>query len=157
MIFRKEKIEGKFIKIAQEHEVVMQYIDKLKNISKQPAEKKMAQLHELWPAFQSDMKHHYKIEERFLFPAALLTMPSIELIDMMLTLQKEHGYSERDMARMKALLDSQTVDTASVSQLLGTMIQDLEEHARIEMEQLFPQMDKNKKCRELIRGILLES
>jgi iron-sulfur cluster repair protein YtfE (RIC family) len=157
MHFREEKIEGKFLKIAQEHEIVMAHLSKLKEILKNPRDG-LKRLEEMLSVFQSDMRHHFKIEERFLFPAALLSMPTIEIVDMIMMLEKEHGYTERDIQTLKSLVENHPEGSSAeeIMDLLEKIAADIEKHALIEIEDLFPKMDDNKRCRKIIQGILLE-
>ena len=155
MHFRKERIEGKFLKIAQEHEIVMAHLSKLKEILKD----RKNGLGEMLPVFKSDMRQHFRIEERFLFPAALLSMPSIELVDMIMALGKEHGYTERDIQTLESLIEKKSDGSSAedILDLLEKIIGDIEKHALIEIDQLFPKMESDKKCRKIIQGILLET
>jgi iron-sulfur cluster repair protein YtfE (RIC family) len=157
MHLREEKIEGKFLKIAQEHEIVMAHLSKLKEILKNPRDG-LKMLEEILPVFQSDMRQHFKIEERFLFPAALLSMPSVEIVDMITILVKEHGYTERDIQALKSLVENQPDGSSAeeIMDLLEKITGDIEKHALIEIEDLFAKMDNNKRCRKIIQGILLE-
>lgn len=157
MQFREEKIEGKFLKIAHEHEIVMAHLSNLKEILKD-RKNGLNRLEEMLPVFKSDMRQHFRIEERFLFPAALLSMPSIELVDMIMALTKEHGYTERDIQTLEFLVEKKS-DASSVEDimdLLEKIIGDIEKHALIEIDQLFPKMDSDKKCRKIVQGILLD-
>ena len=158
MHFRKERIEGKFLKIAQEHEIVMAHLSKLKEILKD-RKNGLKRLGEMLPVFKSDMRQHFRIEERFLFPAALLSMPSIELVDMIMALGKEHGYTERDIQTLESLIEKKSDGSSAedILDLLEKIIGDIEKHALIEIDQLFPKMESDKKCRKIIQGILLET
>jgi iron-sulfur cluster repair protein YtfE (RIC family) len=160
MNFRQEKIEGRFLKIAQEHEQVLDYLDRIKHFldpGKTAAD--FSEIQNLFTKFKPDILHHFKIEERFLFPAALLSMPEIELTDMILTLQKEHGFFERDIGMIENAISENPAGNRipdELKKLLKKLIADLENHAAIELDQLFPRMDANKKCSKIIKGILLE-
>ncbi|MBN1783051.1 hemerythrin domain-containing protein [bacterium] len=160
MFFREDKVNGKFLKIAQEHEVVLEYLEKLKILlENNDLSYSFKQLKSMLPEFKSEMRHHFKIEEHFLFPAALLCVPSIELVDMIMVLQKEHGFVERDIDTLERMFEDNPKATQmneAMTGLLKTMIRDIEKHARIEIDHLFPKMDACKKCRKIIKGILLE-
>ncbi|MBN2104031.1 hemerythrin domain-containing protein [bacterium] len=156
MSFRKDKVESKFIRIAQEHEIVLDYLEKLKSMLNLAPRDRLQKLREMLPVFKSDMRHHFQIEERFLFPAALLAMPSVELVDRVLMLQKEHGYTERDMDILEKMVENEPEETEAIFQLMSDIIEDTERHAKIEMDDIFPKMDADKKCQKIISGIILE-
>jgi iron-sulfur cluster repair protein YtfE (RIC family) len=160
MNFRKEKVEGRFLKIAQEHNQVLDYLDRITNLlASEKSGSACSYMKNLLKEFKADLLHHFKIEEHFLFPAALLSMPGIDLTDMILSMQKEHGFFERDIGVIEEqLLEIPDKDPIpdDLSRLLKKLITDLEKHADTEIDQLFPRMEANKKCSKIIKGILLE-
>ena len=102
-----------------------------------------------------ELLEHFKIEEQVLFPAALMCMPSLELFDTILCLQKEHGYFEKDFACLQKCLNSTNESENDINEFfeaVADFLNKLKKHAQIEIDDIFRIMDKKKKCTKILKG-----
>ncbi len=87
---------------------------------------------------------HHKDEEEHLFPAIIALDPQCkkaqtrELIQLINTMIKEHVESDVLWEQLDTLLLERTDDYTTLKQLAGQFAQDMQQHAEIENEQIFP-------------------
>lgn len=152
----KKKVDGRFLKISREHEIINKYLQSFQEIIDQGMlADTFSVVTDQMKTFRQDIENHFEVEELFLFPTALLCIPSVPMIDLILRLQKEHGMFLKDVERIEELVRSQPEGDKQIHELLFTMIENftglMEQHARDEMNDLFPQLDDNKRAQEIIK------
>ena len=152
----KKKVDGRFLKISKEHEIVKHYLQSFQQVIDQGI------LADTFPAvkdkmktFRQDFEHHFEVEELFLFPTALLCISTFSVIDLILKLQKEHGMFLKDVERIEDLVRSQREDDKQMHELLFNQIKqftiEMEQHVKDEMNILFPQLDGNDRALQIIK------
>ena len=154
----KRKVDEKFLKISQEHTLILDYIVQFEELlAKDASSGAVADLTAILPSFEKDIEEHFLLEEEILFPAALTCLKDLDVIDRVLLLQKEHGYFERDLEFICRLVENHPNDAKKMSaecyQRLQAYTEALREHARVEMEDIFAKMDKSRQCQKLIEGL----
>ena len=160
-MFRQEKITDQFLRISREHTLFVETISAIRKwLSSADKHAALSGLKSLIPKLQNDMDEHFQLEEQFLFPTALLTMRDIHIVDMVLALQKEHGCFETDIRKIhdafRSIPKSQTTLTKDLSGMLHEFCDSFEKHADIEMSSLFARMDRNRRCKAIIRGFVVK-
>lgn len=152
------KVDEKFLKISQEHTLISDYIIRFEELLiKDASAGSVADLMAVLPSFEKDIEEHFLLEEEILFPAALTCLKDLDVIDKVLLLQKEHGYFEKDLEFICTTLKNQPEDATNMPvdcrQRLQAYTEALKEHARVEMEDIFAEMDKSRQCQKLIEGL----
>ena len=158
MFSRNTKIKEKFLKISREHEIIKDYVLKFQDILYDKSANPMRALRKAVKSFEHDLLAHFKLEETFIFPTALLCMQDIHIVDLVLTLQKSHGHFERDMRDLLNMI--QDTDNAQkdipehIKAHVSAFSKNMLEHAEYEMNDLFPKLDENKRANEIIQGFV---
>jgi len=153
---RQKKVTQHFLQLSKEHVIIWEHVDKLeKTLQAQPATGAVLELIE---ALCEDMAEHFAIEEEVLFPAALMGLSDLDVVDDVLTLSKEHGYFEHDFAHLREQLAGMDAapplpqeDSVRISHILLSFRQ----HARLETESLFRQMDESRECGKILKGLIV--
>ena len=158
-MFKRKQFTNAFLQISKEHKIVKEFITDFKSlIDAGPQAGNLQTLKDKTKILKEDLFEHFQLEEQVLFPAALLAMPSVELADRILLLTREHGAFERDVMTLKQIVACHPEKDPNIPQntldFLVTFVENLESHTRIEMDELFPRMDQNKKCTEVIRDFV---
>lgn len=158
-MFKKNQVNEKYLIASKEHTQVFNYLDTFKSYLKRGnTDFTVKDVKKTLTRFEKDIKDHFKLEEEVLFPAALVCMPSLEVIDQILSLQKEHGYFEKDLETLLILAGKYQKRKAlihAISALLKSFIGMMKAHARVEIEEIFHKMDNTNRCKKLIKGITI--
>ena len=158
-MFKKTQINEKYLLASKEHTQVYEYLETFKSFIKKGNKNfTVKDLKKTLTRFEKDIKDHFRLEEEVLFPAALVCMPSLDVIDQVLALQKEHGYFEKDLETLIILAGKYQKRSAlinAVSALMKSFIASMQNHARIEIEEIFNKMDNTSRCKKLIKGITI--
>lgn len=158
-MFKRKKFDNAFLKISKEHQIVQRYTDLFgKLVQSGPRAGNFAALSDVVKTLKQDLSDHFQLEEQVLFPAALLALPSVDMADQILLLTREHGAFERDTATLIQIVTCHPQDNPDIPQetldFLKTYTDNLKKHAQMEMSDLFPKMDADKRCREVIREFI---
>jgi hemerythrin-like domain-containing protein len=158
----KKKVNEQFLRLSMEHTLIIEYIGSFeKIIRKSNTAGSFPEFKKVMKVFKKDILDHFNLEERVLFPAALACLTSLEIVDTVLSLQKEHGYLERDLDSLYGHIRKQerTMQTLSVNlvSLLKAFTRMLKNHAQIEIESVFRPMDENRRCGRILRGFIIPS
>ena len=158
-MFGNKKVDEKFLKASKEHVIIYQHIETFQKII--AAKNKDGLFHALkesLEAFEKDMQAHFELEESVLFPAALTCIASLETCDQVLKFQKEHGYFEKDLEsirqQMHHLIDEERDVTEEALNGLADLLKGFKTHALAESN-LYSQMDAEKACQRLLKGIAI--
>lgn len=107
---------------------------------------------------QVDLLKHFELEERFVFPAALLVLQDVEVARTVLGLQEVHG---RIRCQAEYLVQAMTDPKLDRSRLKGEILdrldslsRQLQDHAKTEGKRLFPKLNACPKVHEMIRVLL---
>ncbi len=137
---------------------IMLEIDRLLEngrVSEPEAQKVLAELGMLWPAFHREMLEHLEHEEQILFPSIESSTNeqgeiSADNIDStILSMIKEHDHHDDELHRIRILnarLLAQSGSNPVIHQLcqrIGQLDSDLHQHMQIESEILFPRILKS--------------
>lgn len=152
---RQKKFTQHFLKLSKEHIIIEKHIERMENeLNGRPC---CGPVFDLLEAFCEDMAQHFAMEEEVLFPAALMGLRDLDTVDTVLTLSKEHGYYERDLATLRLNLTAQEPESALSKDDQFTIIhilQSLKHHARLEMDTLFRAMDESRDCNKILKGFI---
>lgn len=158
MFSRKETIDRQYLKISREHQIVKDYILKFQNILFEEKSNTMKLLRNAFKHFEEDMISHFRLEEIFIFPTALLCIPDITTADLVLKLQKEHGYFERDLKAILQMIEDTPKPVKEIpdpiKKVIGSFSTSFIHHAENEMNVLYPEIDNNKRANEIIDGFV---
>ncbi len=146
-------IDNAILKLSKEHQLINHYAARFTTNQKKPDPAFLEDLPSFLSFLEKDLKKHFRMEEILFFPAALNGDPSYETSLLVLHLQKEHGILE---TRLKTVLAAgkrvqQGKDAALAFQKIGAFFEVLKNHARLEITELFPLIDKNKNCTALLK------
>lgn len=158
-MFKRKKFTDAFLQVSKEHIIYQQYINQLKDLIHEGTDAgNFDLLKKIVLNIKNDLLDHFQLEEQVLFPAALLSLPSVEMADQILLLTREHGAFERDTETLIQIVNCQPADNQDIPQqlidFLKTYTDNLDQHARTEMDELFPKLDADKKCIEVIRDFV---
>ncbi len=153
----KRKVSQHFLQLSREHAIIWRHVNALDDALKSSAT--VATLSDLLDDLSGDLAEHFALEEEVLFPAALMGLRDLDIIDHVVTLAKEHGYFERDFIELKnalLALDGQAPPPLKEHGQLETLLQCFRHHARIETDTLFAQMDRTPACTKILKGFLID-
>ena len=103
-----KKVDEQYLRLSMEHTLILDAIQGFEEILSKPgAPQSFPTLKEKMKTFETDCRDHFDLEERVLFPAALACLSSLEIVDTVLLMQKEHGYLERDLDGLLTLIQKQ--------------------------------------------------
>ncbi len=158
-MFKRKKFTDAFLQLSKEHIIYQQYINQLNDLIQEGTDVgNFNLLKKIVLNIKNDLLDHFQLEEQVLFPAALLSLPSVAMADQILYLTREHGAFERDTETLIQIVKCQPGDNPDIPQLLidflKTYTDNLDKHARTEMEDLFPKLDEDKRCIEIIRDFV---
>ena len=153
----KRKVSRQFLKLSREHALIWHHVESLEKALDEDIS--VAEFEERLEALSGDLAEHFALEEEVLFPAALMGLRDLDVIDQVVTLSKEHGYFERDFTELKNALteaESQGPLPASERGMAVSLLQCFRQHARIETESLFQKMDESPACTKVLKGFLID-
>ena len=158
-MYLKKELTQNFLRISQEHTLIYEYIEKLeKIINRQKHSKLFTKLKSIVLKLENDIYDHFILEERVFFPTTLLCIPSLETIDLVLKLQKEHGFLERDMQKILDFIHDQPNKDQAIHEpllaILRQFVKILKDHADEEINTLFPKLEADKKSNEVIKDLV---
>ncbi len=114
----------------------------------------------LWDFLVSEMIDHFELEERVFFPSFSLSVHSPDTARLVLRLQKEHGYFEKDAEVLKQLLAKKPLDQALENRIFAEtfrcLVQRLTHHALCEVKELFPLIETNRRCMYYVKKLASE-
>ena len=158
-MFGTKKVDEKFLKASKEHIIIYQHIEAFqKIIEAENKEGLFISLKNALEAFKKDIQAHFELEESVLFPAALTCISSLETCDQVLKFQKEHGYFEKDLQSIRQKMHVQDEGEKNVPEDilndLADLLKGFKTHALAESN-LYSQMDREKACQRLMKGIAI--
>lgn len=145
-----KEINTIMLRISGEHKIIFDYVVRFdKALSSGNYEQARVLIRLLSRHMQLDLIKHFELEEKILFPAALLSQPEPAVVELVLVLQKEHGLMKRDFQRLGDISLSNE-DPSAVIQMLKSFLDLLKQHTNREVTELFPWINKNPPCMALI-------
>jgi hemerythrin-like domain-containing protein len=155
-----KKVDEQFLRLSMEHTLILDVIHDFHDVlSKPDAKESFHNIKRMTEAFEKDCRDHFNLEETVLFPAALACLSSLDSVDVVLLLQKEHGYLERDLDSLLDFLQNQPETTVTIPGDLQIQMQSfctmLDKHAQIEMKEVFRLMDESRHCQKILKGFLI--
>jgi len=154
MIF--QNIENAVAKIAGEHRLISDYVERFASAHENRDKAFFKELGGFMALMQRDLADHFSLEERVIFPAAVNGLKDHDITLMVLNLQKEHGSLE---TRLSEIMENRYAIVSGrmenpIIETIADFLRDLGGHAKIEMHDLFPAMDKNIRCKTLMQRFL---
>jgi iron-sulfur cluster repair protein YtfE (RIC family) len=145
-------IDNAVLKLSQEHKLIIDYAVKFSRNRKNPDPAFLDGLESFLSFLRKDLTRHFKIEELVFFPAILNSDPSYMTSLLVLNLQKDHGSLENRLKTILALEKRLKEEKRREKMLekIGHFLDDLKDHARREIQELFPVMDANESCMALL-------
>jgi len=158
----KKKVDEQFLRLSMEHTLILDYINTFEKILHESSTPfSFPELLNTLKKFKKDLQDHLNLEERVLFPAALSCLSSLEIVDTVLLMQKEHGYLERDLETLQHLIQLKPRTTKIFPQNILDRLKGftglLKKHAQIEMESIFRPMDESRRCGRILKGFIIPS
>jgi len=135
-------IDNPVLKISNEHKIITDYVSRFSKNRENPD-----------PAFEKDLQSFLKF-----LTAALNGDPSYATSLMVLNLTREHGIFETRLKAIQAVekrVDEEMRKTALMEKI-GNFFDDLKDHARREIIELFPLIDANARCTALLKQYIQE-
>jgi len=158
MFSRKETVDRQYLKISREHQIVKDYFLKFQQILFEEKSNTMKMLRKSVKHFEEELLSHFRLEEIFIFPTALLCIPDITTVDLVLKLQKEHGLFERDMKTLLTMIEDTPGTVKEIPDPIRTALSSLTtafiHHAENEMNVLFPEIDNDERANKIIEGFV---
>ena len=158
----KKKVDEQFLRLSMEHTLIKDYIQTFENIlcdSDDPGS--FQKFIKIMKRFKKDLLDHFNLEERVLFPASLSCLSSLDIVDTVLLMQKEHGYLERDLDLILGVMQKKKSSKPALpdgmQEQLKVFTQFLKKHALIEMESVFRPMDESRRCGRILKGFIIPS
>lgn len=146
-----------FLRVSKEHAIMQEYVSDLRQVVESNDCRKLQKITE---NIRADFEDHFQIEEKIIFPAALLCLTTLETADLIITLSKEHGLFECDVQTIIQFVDCESKNNSISTELkvfLEGFINRLEKHAKREMDELFPKLDTDKRAQKIIQDLLKET
>ncbi len=150
-----DSVNNAFLKLANEHGMFLETLPRLESaLGETDSGKLAAQVKNLEGEFLGAIAAHFWFEEEIFFSAALESIPANDFIRKVLCLQKEHGILETGFQWLFEVARSTTGPGGKASDHLRRegrkLIKLFKEHARGEIHDVFPVMDKNPRTRQLV-------
>lgn len=151
-------IDNPVLRISNEHKIITDYAARFSKNRENPDPAFEKDLQSFLKFLKKDLKQHFRLEELIFYPAALNGDPSYATSLLVLNLTREHGIFE---TRVKAILavekrlDDEKRRTSLMEQI-GNFFDDLKDHARREIIELFPLIDANARCTALLKQYIQE-
>ena len=153
-----QNIDNAILKLSKEHQIIADYVVRFSRNMKNPDPTFQEELQSFLSFLKKDLTNHFRMEEILFFPAALNGDPTYTTSLLVLNLQKEHGVLETRLksiqAMEKRLKEKNWSDDAL--QKIGDFLEDIKNHARKEVTELFPLIDENEKCVALLKEYAAE-
>ncbi len=145
-------------RLAQEHHIITDYVVKFNKKINERDERFVEELHDFLSFLKKDLIRHFQMEELIFFPAAAVGAPDYDTLLMVMSLQKDHGALEIRLKRIIAATDARAVSGLDSPMLkkLSLFFDDLKDHARRELTELFPLINENPRCKELMKTYITQ-
>ncbi len=153
-----QNIDNAILKLSKEHQIIADYVVRFSRNMKNPDPAFQEELQSFLSFLNKDLKNHFKMEELLFFPAALNGDPTYTTSLLVLNLQKEHGVLETRLKSIQAMekrLKSKNRSDDALQEI-GAFLEDIKNHARQEVTELFPLIDENEKCVALLKEYAAE-
>ncbi len=147
-----QKVANAIALLSKEHKLITDYMAKFEKNKKDKNAHFFSELSSFMSFLEKDMRHHFEIEEKAFFPAAVNGAPAYDTSMVVLSLQKDHGKLETllsDLLKKKDRISSARIDDALINELTE-FLNTLKIHAKRELIELFPLMNESIKCRTLL-------
>ncbi len=146
-------IDNPVLRISNEHKIISDYSARFSKNRAHPDPAFEKDLPIFLNFLKKDLKQHFRVEELVFFPAAVNGDPSYATCLMVLNLTREHGILE---TRLKAIQSvERRLDTTggreTLLEKLGDFFDDLKDHARREITELFPLIHANRQSTALLK------
>jgi hemerythrin-like domain-containing protein len=148
-----QNIDNPVLKISNEHKIITDYISRFSKNRANPDPVFADDLQTFLKFLKKDLKQHFRIEELLFYPAALNGDPSYVTCLMVLNLTREHGILETRLKAIQAVENrvGKEKGRETLLEKIGIFFDDLKDHARREITELFPLIDANPRCTALLK------
>lgn len=153
-----QNIDNPVLKISNEHKIIIDYVTRFSKNRANPDPAFADDLKIFLNFLKKDLKNHFRLEELVFYPAALNGDPSYATSLLVINLTREHGVLETRLKAIQAV-EKRVGKTKAREELLekmGSFFDDLKDHARREIIELFPLIDANARCTALLKQYIQE-
>ena len=154
-----QDINNPILKLSGEHEFVANYVDALdRHIQTEDYHEALREFHAKAERLMPDLREHFAIEDKVIFPAAVLGDARAETADMVIALAKEHGALEFQFDLLdKRLAKLDRTDPGAVRAFIAALraaLFEFKKHAMVEVGLLFPLVDRSAECSAHVRKLM---
>jgi hemerythrin-like domain-containing protein len=151
-------IDNLVLKISNEHKLITDYVTRFSKNRANPDPAFADDLQTFLNFLKKDLQNHFRLEELVFYPAALNGDPSYATSLLVLNLTREHGVLETRLKAIQAVEKrvGKTKGREELLEKIGNYFDDLKDHARREITDLFPIIDANPKCMALFEQYAAE-
>lgn len=153
-----QNIDNVILKLSKEHQIIADYVVRFSRNIQNPDPAFQEELQSFLSFLKKDLTNHFRMEEILFFPAALNGNPTYTKSLLVLNLQKEHGVLETRLKSIQAMekrLKSKNRSDEALK-IIGDFLEDIKNHARKEVTELFPLIDENEQCVALLKEYAAE-
>lgn len=143
------------IRLIKYHEEVSEYLENLKKIMgflhEKEAWEKITPIEDF---FKQNVIGHFRFEEKTIFPPCLLKVATPELVNLILELQREHGFILAKVEEFRSIISEKDIpldkEISTKLNIVGREIIDiLLIHTSKEDDELLPILEKNRQIFDL--------
>jgi hypothetical protein len=102
---------------------------------------------------QNDLWRHFRNEETLIFPAALLALPSFEMTQLVLGLQRDHGALWAEAESLVSRFGADPSASFGFATEVKRLVDRLKQHARVELTELFPRIQASATALALLEDL----
>lgn len=141
--------------LTQEHDLIRSYVLRIRDILEERDIEGLAyEFSTVKKSLLSDIKNHFDLEEKVVFPAVLSVMTDASTIGLVLELVKAHGRMMRLLASLDEIFRHGGKPSHEFSGIVISMIRDLLEEFRTnsssEIIDLFPLASSNERVKAAV-------
>lgn len=144
----KQAENNAILAICREHKFILEDLAELEKCADIPEPAiRVAELKKNIEKFEMNLTRHNRVEEIIIFRNALIAMPTSDVIDTVMNLQKEHGIVETLIGTVNSEIwhvnqnDSKVI--SRVFLIVREIIRIIKLHTATEVKDLFPKLSKN--------------
>lgn len=139
---------------SKEHKFILETLGELESILRVATKDELIpDLKNSISGFHEEMQKHQTLEENVIFKAALEAIPSPKVINMILSLQKEHGEFLACIDGLMFLLYTVEIDNKvriHIQNTINRLTMTIKKHSLLEVKELFPLLSVNSRCKQLV-------
>jgi len=145
-------VSNEVARLAGEHKLIATHVTRFERALREKDKSFFADLLSFLELLKKDLRNHFILEELSFFPAALNGSLEYDLTMTVLNLQKEHGTLEIEL---DSIMQNKHVISAGwiknpIIERIADFLRALKSHAILELNQVFPKINKDERCHNLL-------